>query len=271
MLDRVTRVTSNGACRRRFDLVEAPSSGSCLGSSTKVAKRQRRVVTVPRRDAAGFFGLHDGCNDLGEGSVGAKVATQFGPRGSAGAVRRLDPSGLWGDGSTGREACRGRRIRSLRRVRPGLCFHRVEPDAVQLRAAHGPSPAPAHDSVRDPGRPPAKPPDRSIQWRVEGDCGSNSMTKAELVAQVAQDVLVTRREADRIVETVVSSIVNTLRKGEKVEIRGFGSFRTRTRKARTGRNPRSGESVYVPPKTVPFFKPSKQLRDAVLDANPTES
>ena len=97
------------------------------------------------------------------------------------------------------------------------------------------------------------------------------MTKAELVAQVAQDVLVTRREADRIVETVVSSIVNTLRKGEKVEIRGFGSFRTRTRKARTGRNPRSGESVHVPPKTVPFFKPSKQLRDAVLDANPTES
>ena len=96
------------------------------------------------------------------------------------------------------------------------------------------------------------------------------MTKAELVAQVAQEVLVTRKEADKIVETALTSIVESLRKGEKVEIRGFGSFRTRTRNARTGRNPKSGDSVEVPPKTVPFFKPSKQLRDAVSDANPTE-
>ena len=96
------------------------------------------------------------------------------------------------------------------------------------------------------------------------------MTKAELVAQVAQEVLVTRKEADKIVETALTSIVESLRKGEKVEIRGFGSFRTRTRNARTGRNPKSGDSVEVPPKTVPFFKPSKQLRDAVSDANPPE-
>ncbi len=96
------------------------------------------------------------------------------------------------------------------------------------------------------------------------------MTKAELVAEVAQEVLVTRKEADKIVETALTSIVESLRRGEKVEIRGFGSFRTRTRNARTGRNPKSGDSVEVPPKTVPFFKPSKQLRDAVSDANPTE-
>ena len=96
------------------------------------------------------------------------------------------------------------------------------------------------------------------------------MTKAELVAQVAQEVLVTRKEADKIVETALTSIVESLRRGEKVEIRGFGSFRTRTRNARSGRNPKSGDSVEVPPKTVPFFKPSKQLRDAVSDANATE-
>lgn len=96
------------------------------------------------------------------------------------------------------------------------------------------------------------------------------MTKAELVAQVADEVLVTRREADKIVDTALNSIVESLKRGEKVEIRGFGSFRTRTRKERTGRNPKSGNTVVVPPKTVPFFKPSKSLRDAVFASNPTE-
>lgn len=95
------------------------------------------------------------------------------------------------------------------------------------------------------------------------------MTKAEMVAQVAREVLVTRKEANNIVETVLTSIVLSLRRGEKVEIRGFGSFRTRVRNGRMGRNPRSGESVRVPAKTVPYFKPSKQLREAVLKSNPT--
>lgn len=97
------------------------------------------------------------------------------------------------------------------------------------------------------------------------------MTKAEMAAQVARDVQVTRREADIIVETVLKSIVDSLLAGEKVEIRGFGSFRTRIRRARIGRNPKSGAEVEVPPKTIPFFKPSKQLRDAISDASPTES
>ena len=259
-------MNSSGACRRRFGLAKSASSGSCRGSSTKVAKGQHRVVTASRRDAAGFFGLHEGCNDLGEGSAGVTVATQFGEPCGASISRAFGvtasrverPVAAVGFGACGECGSVPVRIAS-------------NPTRCSCALPNGPAPAHAHDSVRNPGRPPAKPQDRSIQWRVQGDCGSTSMTKAELVAQVAQDVLVTRREADRIVETVVSSIVNTLRKGEKVEIRGFGSFRTRTRKARTGRNPRSGESVYVPPKTVPFFKPSKQLRDAVLDANPTES
>ena len=96
------------------------------------------------------------------------------------------------------------------------------------------------------------------------------MTKAELVTQVARDVYVTRREADLIVGTVLDSIVASLLRGEKVEIRGFGSFRTRTRPARIGRNPKSGEKVAVPAKTIPFFKPSKHLREAVSGAAPTD-
>lgn len=97
------------------------------------------------------------------------------------------------------------------------------------------------------------------------------MTKAELVTQVAQDVQVTRKESDVIVGTVLKSIVDSLLNGEKVEIRGFGSFRTRTRKARIGRNPKSGEKVDVPPKTIPYFKPSKQLRDAVSGSSATDA
>ncbi len=93
------------------------------------------------------------------------------------------------------------------------------------------------------------------------------MTKADLVEQVAQEVLVTRKEASKIVEAALNSILESLRRGEKVEIRGFGTFRTRTRNARLGRNPKSGDKVEVPSKTVPFFKPSKQLRDAVSAAN----
>ena len=73
-----------------------------------------------------------------------------------------------------------------------------------------------------------------------------------------------------IVGTVLKSIVDSLLNGEKVEIRGFGSFRTRTRNARIGRNPKSGDKVDVPPKTIPYFKPSKQLRDAVSGASATD-
>ena len=62
--------------------------------------------------------------------------------------------------------------------------------------------------------------------------------------------------------------MESLKTGDKVEIRGFGSFRTRDRKGRVGRNPKSGERVEVPPKTIPFFKPSKELRDVVNGGPP---
>ncbi len=89
------------------------------------------------------------------------------------------------------------------------------------------------------------------------------MTKSDLVVEVMQLGDLTRTDAEKIVETVFDSVVGALRAGDKIEIRGFGSFRTRQRKPRIGRNPKTGARVDVPAKRVPFFKPSKDLRDMV--------
>lgn len=89
------------------------------------------------------------------------------------------------------------------------------------------------------------------------------MTKAELVEQVSATGDLTRKDAEVIVETILNAVMDALRADDKVEIRGFGSFRTRSRKARVGRNPKTGDKVDVPAKRVPFFKPSKELRDLV--------
>jgi len=89
------------------------------------------------------------------------------------------------------------------------------------------------------------------------------MTKADLVDTVTALGDLTRRDGEVIVDTLFDSVVTALKSGDKVEIRGFGSFRTRQRNARTGRNPKTGEKVDVPAKRVPFFKPSKELRDLV--------
>ena len=94
------------------------------------------------------------------------------------------------------------------------------------------------------------------------------MTTADLIEEVSRVVELTRKESEVIVETIFDSVVDSLKGGDKVEIRGFGSFRTRERKGRIGRNPKSGERVVVPPKTIPFFKPSKELRDVVNGGPP---
>ena len=73
----------------------------------------------------------------------------------------------------------------------------------------------------------------------------------------------TRKEAEVIVEAIFDSIVRSLRGGDKIEIRGFGSFRTRQRQPRVGRNPKTGARVEVPAKKIPYFKPSKELKDVV--------
>jgi len=96
------------------------------------------------------------------------------------------------------------------------------------------------------------------------------MTKAELIEEVSRTVEMTRKDSEEIVETIFESIVSSLHKGDKIEIRGFGSFRTRQRQPRVGRNPKTGSRVDVPSKRIPFFKPSKELRDAVnQSAQPT--
>ncbi|HEX4020974.1 MAG TPA: HU family DNA-binding protein [Acidobacteriaceae bacterium] len=96
------------------------------------------------------------------------------------------------------------------------------------------------------------------------------MTKADLVVEVMRLGDLTRGDAEKIVETIFDSVIGALRTGDKIEIRGFGSFRTRQRKPRIGRNPKTGARVDVPAKRVPFFKPSKDLRDMVNhgDAGP---
>jgi integration host factor subunit beta len=89
------------------------------------------------------------------------------------------------------------------------------------------------------------------------------MTKADLIEEVSRVVEMTRKDSEVIVEAIFDSVVRALRGGDKIEIRGFGSFRTRERQARIGRNPKTGERVDVPSKRIPFFKPSKELKDLV--------
>ncbi len=89
------------------------------------------------------------------------------------------------------------------------------------------------------------------------------MTKAELVAQIAIQLSLTKTQTERIVDMFFSSIVDALQRGDKVELRGFGSFRARHRPPRVGRNPKSGDAVSIPAKRVPFFKAGKELRERV--------
>ena len=95
------------------------------------------------------------------------------------------------------------------------------------------------------------------------------LTRAELVDQVAEAADLTKKHADVVLETVLSNIVEALRRGEKVELRGFGTFRLRHRDARRGRNPKTGGRVDVPPKLIPYFKPGKQLK-AQINQEQTE-
>ncbi len=91
------------------------------------------------------------------------------------------------------------------------------------------------------------------------------MTKADLIDEVSRVVEITRKDSEVIVDSIFDSVVRSLKTGEKIEIRGFGSFRTRQRQSRIGRNPKTGERVEVPSKRIPYFKPSKELKDLVND------
>ena len=97
------------------------------------------------------------------------------------------------------------------------------------------------------------------------------MTKAELVEDVARVAELTKKDAERLVEIVFESIIETLNQGEKIELRGFGSFRVRERGARRGRNPKTGDPVSIPAKRVPYFKPGKELKELINEHNPQTS
>jgi integration host factor subunit beta len=89
------------------------------------------------------------------------------------------------------------------------------------------------------------------------------MTKADLVEQVAGEAEMTKKDAEQLVEIVFDSIIGALNKGEKIELRGFGSFRVRERNARKGRNPKTGTAVNIPAKRVAYFKPGKELKEVI--------
>ena len=94
------------------------------------------------------------------------------------------------------------------------------------------------------------------------------MTKAELIEEVSRAREMTRKDSEVIVEAIFDSMVRAIRGGDKIEIRGLGSFGTRRRQPHVGRNPKTGARVEVPAKRIPFFKPSKELKDLVNADSP---
>src|SRR5258708_12276999 len=98
-----------------------------------------------------------------------------------------------------------------------------------------------------------------LQPEQELEDKAGVMTKAELVDEVARVVQLTKKQAETIVNIVFDSIVDSLRSGQKIELRGFGSFRLRSRKSRPGRNPKTGEKLQDPPKNTPHLIPRQEL------------
>ncbi len=92
-----------------------------------------------------------------------------------------------------------------------------------------------------------------------------TLTKADLSRYLMERLELGKKDADLLVNTFLESIIESLKTGEGVELRGFGSFRLRDRRARQGRNPRSGENIQVPPKRVVYFKLGKELRSKLID------
>ena len=91
------------------------------------------------------------------------------------------------------------------------------------------------------------------------------MTKADLVEEVVKVSKLSKKHAESIVNTVFSSIIGALQREDKIELRGFGSFRVRRRRSRQGRNPKTGDRVDVPEKRIPYFKPGKELKELIND------
>lgn len=90
------------------------------------------------------------------------------------------------------------------------------------------------------------------------------MTKAQIIEKVSDQVTtLTKRQAEIVVNTMFNCIRDSLQRGDKTEIRGFGSFRLRSRRMKEGRNPKTGATVAVPAKNVPFFKAGTELKEVL--------
>ena len=90
------------------------------------------------------------------------------------------------------------------------------------------------------------------------------MNKAELIEEVANNVGITKKETRNVIDATVETITNTLSKGEKVTLVGFGTFEVMETKTRRGRNPRTGKELQIPAKKRPKFRAGKKLREAVV-------
>ena len=96
-----------------------------------------------------------------------------------------------------------------------------------------------------------------------------TLTKADLSRYLMERLELGKKDADLLVNTFLESIIESLKTGEGVELRGFGSFRLRKREPRKGRNPKTGDKVDVPPKKVPYFKPGKELKELINKEAPS--
>lgn len=89
------------------------------------------------------------------------------------------------------------------------------------------------------------------------------MNKSELIEQIAERGRMTKKKAEDVVNLIFDSLVDAMKAGDRIEIRGFGSFVVKNYEAYTGRNPRTGQSIQVKPKRLPFFKVGKELKERV--------
>ncbi len=89
------------------------------------------------------------------------------------------------------------------------------------------------------------------------------MNKTELIAEIANRTGLSKKDAEKALNATIETITDALKKGGRVQLVGFGSFETKTRAARAGRNPKTKEAIEIPESTVPVFKPGKALKDEV--------
>ena len=96
------------------------------------------------------------------------------------------------------------------------------------------------------------------------------MTKSELIDEVAQQLDLPRKRAEQVVKLIFDDMCRALARGERIEIRGFGSFKAKHYPAYSGRNPKTGDTIYVESKVLPAFKVGKELRARVNDLDPAD-